>query len=100
MTLANCQRLRVVRTPRPLSQGPIILLRESFPQWRKTTPTALFNSAQAVRAMQPSEHDYPKPASGFHQVSFAAYATQREAYNAKAGLSERNNYPDAWVLKK
>jgi hypothetical protein len=41
----------------------------------------------------------PKTTSGFHQVSFAAYATQREAYNAKAGLLE-DNYPDVWVLKK
>jgi hypothetical protein len=41
----------------------------------------------------------PKTSNGFHQVSFAAYATQREAYNAKAGLLE-DNYPDVWVLKK
>ena len=41
----------------------------------------------------------PKTTSGFHQVSFAAYATQREAYNAKAGILE-DNYPDVWVLKK
>ena len=41
----------------------------------------------------------PKTTSGFHQVSFAAYASQREAYNAKAGIAE-DNYPDAWVLKK
>ena len=36
---------------------------------------------------------------GFYQVSFAAYATKREAYNAMTGI-KRNNYPDAWVLKK
>jgi hypothetical protein len=41
----------------------------------------------------------PKTSNGFHQVSFAAYATQREAYNVKAGLLE-DNYPDVWVLKK
>ena len=41
----------------------------------------------------------PKTTSGFHQVSFAAYASQREAYNAKAGIVE-DNYPDVWVLKK
>jgi hypothetical protein len=41
----------------------------------------------------------PKTSNGFHQVSFAAYATQREAYNAKAALLEVN-YPDVWVLKK
>ena len=41
----------------------------------------------------------PKTTSGFHQVSFAAYATQREAYNAKAGILE-DNYLDVWVLKK
>tara|TARA_B100000989_G_C19520124_1_gene463742 strand:- start:1575 stop:2480 length:906 start_codon:yes stop_codon:yes gene_type:complete len=41
----------------------------------------------------------PKTTNGFHQVSFAAYASQREAYNAKAGILE-DNYPDAWVLKK
>ena len=41
----------------------------------------------------------PKTSNGFHQVSFAAYATQREAYNAKAGLLE-DNHPDVWVLKK
>ena len=40
-----------------------------------------------------------KTSNGFHQVSFAAFATQREAYNAKAGLLE-DNYPDVWVLKK
>ena len=34
----------------------------------------------------------PKTTSGFHQVSFAAYASQREAYNAKAGIVE-DNYP-------
>ena len=36
---------------------------------------------------------------GFYQVSFASYATKREAYNAMTGI-KRNNYPDAWVLKK
>ena len=41
----------------------------------------------------------PKTTSGFHQVSFAAYASQREAYNAKAGIV-KDNYPDVWVLKK
>jgi len=41
----------------------------------------------------------PKTTSGFHQVSFAAYASQREAYNAKAGIV-RDDYQDAWVLKK
>ena len=40
-----------------------------------------------------------KTISGFHQVSVAAYTTQREAYNAKAGILE-DNYPDVWVLKK
>lgn len=37
--------------------------------------------------------------SGFYQVSFASYASMREAYNAM-GRIKRNNYPDAWVLKK
>ena len=41
----------------------------------------------------------PKTSSGFHQVSFATYTTQREAYNAKAGILE-DHYPDVWVLKK
>ena len=41
----------------------------------------------------------PKTNNGFHQVCFAAYATQREAYNAKAGFLE-DNYLDVWVLKK
>lgn len=36
---------------------------------------------------------------GFFQVSFASYASMREAYNAMAVI-KRNNYPDAWVLKK
>ena len=36
---------------------------------------------------------------GFYQVSFAAFTTKREAYNAMTGI-KRNNYPDAWVLKK
>lgn len=37
--------------------------------------------------------------NGFYQVSFASYATMREAYNAMTGI-KRDNYPDAWVLKK
>lgn len=36
---------------------------------------------------------------GFFQVSFASFPTKREAYNAMAGI-KRDNYPDAWVLKK
>lgn len=36
---------------------------------------------------------------GFYQVSFSSYATMREAYNSMAVI-KRNNYPDAWVLKK
>ncbi|CAI8172995.1 MAG: Uncharacterised protein [Bacteroidota bacterium] len=36
---------------------------------------------------------------GFYQVSFASFPTKREAYNAMSGI-KRNNYPDAWVLKK
>lgn len=36
---------------------------------------------------------------GFYQVSFASFPTKREAYNAMSGI-KRDNYPDAWVLKK
>ena len=83
-----------VRTPKPVTK-PFHIIAGSFRSGAnadRLVQTLNQNGyAQAARL--------PKTASGFYQVSFAAYATQREAYNAKAAI-KRNNYPDAWVLKK
>lgn len=83
-----------VRTPKPVTK-PFHIIAGSFRSGAnadRLVQTLNQNGyAQATRL--------PKTASGFYQVSFAAYATQREAYNAKAAI-KRNNYPDAWVLKK
>lgn len=61
------------------------------------------NAQRLVSSLQRKGHTnarkLDKTAKGFYQVSFASFATKREAYNAKAKLTQ-GQYPGAWVLKK
>jgi len=61
------------------------------------------NAQRLVSTLQRNGYDnakkLEKTAKGFYQVSFASFATKREAYNAMANVT-RDQYPGAWVLKK
>ena len=61
------------------------------------------NAQRLVSSLQRNGYDnakkLEKTAKGFYQVSFASFATKREAYNAMANVT-RDQYPGAWVLKK
>ena len=61
------------------------------------------NAQRLVSSLQRNGYDnakkLEKTTKGFYQVSFASFATKREAYNAMANVT-RDQCPGAWVLKK
>lgn len=84
-----------IELPKAIPQRPYHIIAGSF---RSEANAKLLAMALQQKGYTDAQKLSQTP-GGFFQVSFASYASMREAYNAMAVI-KRNNYPDAWVLKK
>lgn len=84
-----------IELPKAVLQRPFHIIAGSFRSEANANRLAVALQQKGYTDAQKLE----QTPQGFYQVSFAAFTTKREAYNAMTGI-KRNNYPDVWVLKK